>query len=333
MLSSVHPLAIGGSKSFVDIKYDPSGQELATTSTEGSVYFWQTNEEALAQQQSLQQSLQPIAALRNLDGPIWKIAFAPSTFGRVCATGGFNRKVIIWKDCGNGNWQSVHCDESHHSAITGLEFCASPGAPLSQYQSVALPQNSHMGLHLASSSLDGSVNVSSLTNMGTWVSKAFVAHCGGVRALAWSTAESAATTSNFAEGEQMLAPQHRLATGGVDGVVKVWRYEPTRDEWQPSGQMQVRSPVVSLAWQPANENQKDFVAVLTDDGGVALWEKEERGDVWREVKRFGRLSAGASKISWSVDGLLLAIPTADPQHVWMIRENSENRQWEVCTSD
>eukprot|EP01053_Blabericola_migrator_P008285 Blabericola_migrator_1__8284@NODE_429_length_8570_cov_338_451135_g338_i0_p4_GENE_NODE_429_length_8570_cov_338_451135_g338_i0NODE_429_length_8570_cov_338_451135_g338_i0_p4_ORF_typecomplete_len337_score41_86WD40/PF00400_32/4_8WD40/PF00400_32/6_8e05WD40/PF00400_32/9_7WD40/PF00400_32/2_9e05WD40/PF00400_32/1_3e02WD40/PF00400_32/33ANAPC4_WD40/PF12894_7/0_6ANAPC4_WD40/PF12894_7/3_8ANAPC4_WD40/PF12894_7/0_0096ANAPC4_WD40/PF12894_7/3_9e07ANAPC4_WD40/PF12894_7/11Ge1_WD40/PF16529_5/0_31Ge1_WD40/PF16529_5/0 len=336
MLNQVHPVTVRNSRCFLDVKYDPSGQQLATTSIEGAVYMWPTAIPEGEQQVPTHQ--QPTSVLKEHDGPVWTIAFAPASYGNVCVTGGFDRKVIIWKDFsrtpGVKDWQSVFCDESRRSGVACVACCSNPGSPLSQFQTVAMPPNAYMGLHVAAASMDGTVTICSLTTGGGWVTQSFIAHLGGVKSVSWSTSESVTPPTEQMDDMNLMAPIRRLATAGVDGMIKVWQLNRTQGEWVVRSSIPVGTPIRAVAWHPANESPRDLLAVLCENGTIAIYEAQQP-DAWLETSRLLGVGRQGTKVSWSPDGLLLSVPPpsdAPPSNVVLIRENTETRAWEVCVN-
>ena len=128
------------------------------------------------------------------------------------------RKVIIWKEL--GEWTKIYEHTSHDSSVNSVAW-----AP------------HEFGLILACGSSDGSVSV--LTNNGdTWdVRKITNAHTIGCNAVAWCPAIEGGVDSN--NQQQRAGPVKRLATGGCDNLVKIWREDG--DRWVEENKLEAHS--------------------------------------------------------------------------------------------
>jgi len=88
------------------------------------------------------------------------------------------------------------------------------------------------GAILACASSDGKVSTVSQNPDGTWESsKPFAAHTIGCNAVSWAPAAAPALGSGPGG-----APVKRIATGGCDNLVKIWRYDhgPHKGAWADS---------------------------------------------------------------------------------------------------
>lgn len=118
------------------------------------------------------------------------------------------RKVIIWKEL--GEWTKIYEYTSHDSSVNSVAW-----AP------------HEFGLILACGSSDGSISI--LTNNGeTWdAQKINNAHSIGCNAVSWCPVIEPANESG---GSSSRMSAKRLATGGCDSMVKIWR-EDSAEGW------------------------------------------------------------------------------------------------------
>lgn len=86
-----------------------------------------------------------------------------------------------------------------------------------------------LGPILACASSDGKVSVLTFNNDGTWEASLFPAHTLGVTSVSWAPGVGIGALTNpqtgAPEAQEGLQPAKRFATGGCDGLVKVWAYK------------------------------------------------------------------------------------------------------------
>jgi len=236
----------------------------------------------------------PLAQLKGHDGPVWKVAWAHPSFGSIVATCGYDMKVIIWKEV-NNQWQKAYVDTSHTASVNDLAFCSW-----------------EHGLMLACASSDGTVSVLTYIRAeARWSRAAFNAHAGGVQSLSWAP---------FAAGMQL-----RLATGGSDNSVRIWRGEG--ETWTQETNLLLPAHtdwVRQVAWRPDGSST---VASGSWDKTVSIWKQEMDGQPWRQVCSLPA-SSKVESVAWSVTGSVLAIAGADGDSV-LYKEAYDGRYEEI----
>lgn len=223
----------------------------------------------------------PLGQLKGHEGPVWKVAWAHPKFGSLVATCGYDMKVIIWKEV-SGQWQKAHVDTSFHASVNDIAF--SPW---------------EHGLRLACASTDGTVSI--LTYIPTearWARDSFKAHAAGTQTLTWAPMA-------LREGQ---AFQMRLATGGLDNSVCIWKCDG--ENW--TQEMPTLLPahtdwVRRVAWRPDGSST---VASGSWDKTVSIWKQEMEGQPWRQVCSIP-CTGRVEDLAWSVTGSILAIASDD----------------------
>ena len=120
----------------------------------------------------------------------------------------------MWKETPNG-WIRVKEHRGHESSVNAIAWAAH-----------------EFGLHLACASSDGKVSVLTYkVEEGIWDVKEWPAHQIGCNAVAWCPSpkpESLIVANSTTTAEEMIPAfaEMRLATGGCDNLVKIWRYSP-----------------------------------------------------------------------------------------------------------
>lgn len=134
---------------------------------------------------------------------------------RFCVS--FYRKVIIWKEL--GVWTQIYEHTGHDSSVNSVAW-----AP------------HEFGLILACGSSDGSVSILT-NNSDTWETQKITnAHTIGCNAVSWCPAIE---PSFDASGTQRNGPAKRLATGGCDNLVKIWKEDG--DRWIEEDKLEAHS--------------------------------------------------------------------------------------------
>mmetsp|Transcript_40029 Transcript_40029/g.87404 ORF Transcript_40029/g.87404 Transcript_40029/m.87404 type:complete len:362 (-) Transcript_40029:98-1183(-) len=270
----VGSLESGSSAPVHDTQLDYYGKRVAAASGDGVVHVWEISDGGQ----------KPAGTLKGHEGPVWKVSWAHPKFGSVVATCGYDMKVIIWKESPphGGNWQIAYVDTSHGASVNDVQFC-----PWEH------------GLRLACASSDGTVSVLSYTPAdGQWRRSSFPAHPGGAQAVSWMPVQQRS-------GE--VGPPIRLATGGCDGALAIWKCEA--DQWaqEPLPMPSAHTDWIrAVAWRPDASNTRNLVASGGWDKKVNIWAQDVEGQPWRILCSL-TMEGKVEGLSWSLTGSLLAV--------------------------
>lgn len=255
-----------------DMQLDYYGQRAAAASSDNAVYIYDDSS-------NLQRAA---AVLKAHDGPVWKVSWAHPKFGAnrcsVVASGGYDMKVIVWKEVTPTQWQPAYVDTSHTASVNDVSF-----GPWTQ------------GLQLASASSDGTVAVHThSTQDQQWRRLSVAAHSGGAQALSWAPAPANMNGNSVP----------RLATAGHDCVVKVWRLENgVCTEEVPPLPRAHGDCVRTVAWRPDDSR---IIASGGWDKTVIIWSQEAEGQRWTPAFKIP-MADKVEGLSWSETGGILAV--------------------------
>jgi WD40 repeat protein/predicted Ser/Thr protein kinase len=313
------------------VTWSPDGEQLATIGSDATVRIWDCS------------TGQEILAFGGHDGPIEAVAWSPD--GQFLATGSDDQTVKIWvAETG----QEICAFRDHTASIRSLAW-----SPCSRY--------------IASAGEDLVVNVWDRTTRDR---QATFRHPAGFGRIAWCPKSlGIAFCDNRGwlriwhahTGQEILSWQaqtheawavawspdgSRLATGGYDHPVVVWRvdngHEVTRIEyrtgveslsWSPNGKYLAGATwsqkvliwdadtgretvsfrghagwVRSVAWSP---NSRDLASV-GNDGAVKIWDTHSDP----RAMRLGPSVGVANSVAWSPDGRLLASTHGAIIRIW-----------------
>mmetsp|Transcript_78259 Transcript_78259/g.239354 ORF Transcript_78259/g.239354 Transcript_78259/m.239354 type:complete len:358 (-) Transcript_78259:19-1092(-) len=240
------------------------------------------------------------AQLKGHEGPVWKVAWAHPKFGSLLASCGYDMRVIIWKEVGT-QWQKAFVEGSHSASVNDVAFC-----PWEH------------GCRLACASSDGTVSV--LTYVAAearWARTTFQAHACGAQSVSWMPAVP----------RDNHGPVMRLATGGCDNSVCIWKCEdevwtqempallPAHTDW-----------VRQVAWRPDGTST---VASGSWDKTVVIWKQEMDGQPWRQMAKIAA-PGKVEGVAWSVTGSILVVSSDEGETV-LYREAHDGRFEEIGT--
>lgn len=246
------------------------------------------------------------------------MAWAHPSFGSLLASCSYDGRVIIWKEEGtatgtSGRWIKAKEHKAHDSSVNAISWA---------------PHD--FGLHLACASSDGKVSTLSYSmEAGSWESKEWHAHQIGCNSVSWcpsSKPESLIIADNSGSDNSELFGELRLATGGCDNFVKIWK--PTGDlvaelnghtDW-----------VRDVAWMPNIGLSLQTIVSCSQDRSVRVWRSKDGQNWSSELLTAEPFPDTLWRVHFSPAGNLLAVAGGD-NRITMWRESSDC-VWE-CVSN
>ncbi|KAL3640138.1 Protein transport protein S13 A [Castilleja foliolosa] len=287
-----------------DVSMDYYGKRIATGSSDSTVKITgvpTTNSS----------TSQHLATLTGHQGPVWQVSWAHPKFGSALASCSYDGKVIVWKEGNPNEWSQSQVFE-HRSSVNSVEW-----AP------------HELGFCLACGSSDGNITVYTNRPDGSWeTSRIDQAHPVGVTSVSWAPSMAPGALV----GPGALEPVQKLASGGCDNTVKVWKLYNGNWKMDCFPALQMHSDWVrDVAWAPNLGLPKTTVASASQDGTVVIWTVAKEGDQWegRVLKDF---KMPVWRVSWSLTGNLLAVASGD-NNVTLWKEAVDGVWQEVTTID
>ncbi|XP_024360104.1 protein transport protein SEC13 homolog B [Physcomitrium patens] len=261
-----------------DVSVDYYGKRLASCSSDRLIKVF-----AISSEDVLPNSL---ATLAGHEGPVWQVAWAHPKFGSILASCSYDRKVIIWREGAENEWHQDQVFQEHESSVNSISW--SPH---------------EFGLGLACGSSDGTISVLTLKPDGSWEkAKIQQAHPVGVTSVSWASASSLETS--IGADSRLL---QRLASGGCDNTVKVWKFE--NNSWKldcfPPLSKHV-DWVRDVGWAPNFGLGRSTIASASQDGTVVIWTQKNDGDQWQSLT-LNDFKTPVWRVSWSLTGNILAV--------------------------
>lgn len=284
-----------------DVAMDYYGKRLATASSDSTINVITVG--------SASSPSQLLATLSGHQGPVWQVAWAHPKFGSILASSSYDGRVIIWKEGTTPNqWVQAHVFTDHKSSVNSIAW-----APY------------ELGLCLACGSSDGSISVFTAQSDGSWdTSRIEMAHPVGVTSVSWAPA----TPPGSLIGSGELT--YKLASGGCDNTVKVWRLYNGSWKLDCSPALQMHSDWVrDVAWAPNLGLPKSTLASASQDGTVVIWTMVKEGEQW-QGKVLNDFKIPVWRVSWSLTGNILAV--ADGNNSVTLWKEAVDGEWQQVTT-
>eukprot|EP00741_Cyanophora_paradoxa_P005660 tig00000939_g5487.t1 len=268
-----------------DIAMDYYGKRLATCSSDRIIKIFDIVDAGGAEERQ-----QLLAEIRGHEGPVWQVAWAHPKFGNILASCSYDRRVMLWKETQPNQWGKIY-EYTHESSVNSIAW-----AP------------HEFGLILACASSDSTISV--LTHMpesGQWDVNKFQAHNIGCNSVSWAPAAPMGSLTNAPP----TPPVKRLASGGCDNMVKIWRYAEQEKRWTLEEQLDGHSDWVrDVAWAPNIGLPYNTLASCSQDNSVLIWTQDDRNPAWQK-RVLQKFQAVVWRLSWSLVGHILAVSCGD----------------------
>jgi len=292
-----------------DAQFDYYGKYLATCSSDRTIKIFEVSEN------SKEQVL--VSTLKGHDGPVWEIAWAHPKFGNLLASCSYDKRVLIWKETSHNQWIILH-EVQHESSVNAVAW-----AP------------AEYGLTLAAASSDGSVSIIWHKDERNWEKTTIKpAHNNGVNAVSWAPAMDPPALLSGQAARAVSSPPRRIATGGCDNLIKIWRYDEQaggKGDWVLEVPLEGHGDWVrDVAWAPNIGRPIDILASCSQDGSVFIWSREDGNKPWEKCNLTQLKDNIAWRVSWSVTGNILAVSGSDNKvTLW---KESLDREWKCITA-
>ncbi|KAL6552995.1 Protein transport protein S13 A [Orobanche gracilis] len=283
-----------------DVSMDYYGKRVATASSDATIKIIGVNSNSSVL----------LATLSEHQGPVLQVSWAHPKFGSVLASCSYDGKVIIWKEGNQNEWSQLQIFDDHRSSVNSIAW-----AP------------HELGFCLASGSSSGNISVYTARSDGGWdTTRIDQAHPVGVTSVTWAPW----LAPGALVGPRVLEPVQKLASGGCDNTVKVWKLYNGNWKMDCFPALHMHSDWVrDVSWAPNLGLPKTTIASASQDGTVVIWTVAKEGDQWegRVLKDFKN---PVWRVSWSLTGNLLAVASGD-NNVTLWKEAVDGEWQEVTT--
>lgn len=283
-----------------DVVMDYYGKRLATASSDCTIKITGVSNSGGSQQ---------LATLTGHRGPVWQVAWAHPKFGSLLASCSYDGQIIIWKEGNQNEWTQANVFTDHKVSVNSIAW-----AP------------HELGLSLACGASDGNISVFSARADGGWdTTRIDQAHPVGVTSVSWAPA----TEPGALVSSGMHEPVYKLASGGCDSTVKVWKF--ANGSWKMDcfpALHKHKDWVRDVAWAPNLGLPKSTIASGSEDGSVIIWTVGKEGEQW-EGKVLKDFKTPVWRVTWSLTGNLLAV--SDGNNNVTLWKEAVDGEWEQVT--
>ncbi|KAH7834432.1 hypothetical protein Vadar_015942 [Vaccinium darrowii] len=285
-----------------DVAMDYYGKRLATASADNTIKIIGISNS----------TSQPLATLSGHQGPVWQEAWAHPKSGSLLASCSYDDRVIVWKETNPNEWTQAHVFDNHKSSVNSISW-----AP------------HKLGLCLACGFSDGNISIYTARSDDGWdTSYIDQAHPAGVTSVSWAPSMALGALV----GSDPLYIVQKLASGGCDNTVKVWKLSNGFWKMDCFRALQMHTDWVrDVAWAPNLGLPKSTIASASQDGRVIIWTVQTEGDQWngKVLKDF---QTPVWRVSWSLTGNILAVADGN-NNVTLWNEVIDGEWVQVTTTD
>jgi len=289
-----------------DVQIDFYGKTLASASSDRTIQIFEI----------IKNNHRLLCKLTGHRGPVWKVSWAHPTYGRVLASCGYDKQVIIWKETGS-KWIQWFVDNKFNSSVNTVQFSPST--------------TSNNRLELIAGSSDGSIKIYALQN-NKWIIDKIInnAHNGGVNTISWSTPSIMASQEKKKKANEFRECK-RFVSGGCDNLVKIWNFEYKSNEYEVNAELNEHENWVrDVSWSPIpTSTSHSIIASCSEDKNVIIWkEQNKKWIIGEKIK----CDAKVWSVSWSELGNILAVALGENK-VELYKEGSDGKWQNVTTSN
>ncbi|KAL3815285.1 hypothetical protein ACHAXA_010096 [Cyclostephanos tholiformis] len=289
-----------------DAQLDYYGTKLATGSSDRTIKVYDVSGDAYT----------PNATLTGHTGPIYQLSWSHPKYGPLLASASFDRSVLIHREVRPREWTLIKAFVGlHDSSVNSVQFCP----------------HEH-GLMACAASSDGRVSV--LTHDGaddSWTVEYLSDTPLGVNSACWAPysvdrIDDGGDDDDGTTAIAMIPSAPRIATGGCDNCVRVWRKDAMTGTWEEEAfvssdpGMGHKDWVRDVAWAPNVIPGTSVVASCSEDRTVIVWKQGVAGGGEGDVGDAGgkwtptllnTFDDPVWRVSWSITGNILAVSSGD----------------------
>lgn len=277
-----------------DLAFDWYGQRLATCSSDARIRVW---EWAGGRWQST-------GEMKAHSGSVLRLSWAHPEFGTVLASCSSDRMVHVWEEAVEGRsgarqWKKQARLVDSRDAVSAVAF-----APR------------HLGLKLATCSLDGRVRIyesADVQNLSVWPLTEEIDVMGGSAAAGGGSGGSVAARVG---GSLCMSWNHSPFDApsmvvAAERDVKLWEYSAAARRWASVATLDGHTDAVhDVAWAPNVGRAYHLIATACKDGCVRIFElrfnKSSGAYVPSLAAKLSDHSAEVWRVSWNATGSILA---------------------------
>ncbi|KAI3630889.1 hypothetical protein MIR68_012324 [Amoeboaphelidium protococcarum] len=303
-----------------DAQFDYYGKRVATCSSDKSIHVYKINSTDNQVDAGSKQ------ILKGHDGPVWSVQWAHPQHGSVLVSGGYDGKVIVWKETPSA--QSVGAQKTISTGGGRWEqFFVYKQS--SSVNAIAINQQNSEALEFASVSSDGKLVIHLWdAQIGNFrIITEVEAHYGGCFTAAYNCNQAHGVLMQV---QQESAAPHpfRLVTGGADNLVKVWKQNATTKKYELEHTLEGHQDWVrDVAWAPFNPT--DLIASGSTDKTVLIWKYDDATQTWKRSNLTSKPFADTVwKVSFSSSGGYVLGVSVGESKVFLYRLNFDEKSGE-----